>query len=214
MLEKYSYINYTKLPEFDCHILSGNTDMLEQRITNLLCSNGKEKTAEHVISVADTCVQVAEKFGLDTAKARVCGLLHDISAVISPRDMTAYAVGENWYMDESEKKYPFILHQRISAVIAGEDFYIRDKSVLSAVECHSTLKYNPSDYDMVLFLSDKLSWDKEETAPFYEIVSEALEKSLISAVCAYFDFAIKNGLILQPHKWFIEARNWLNFFQK
>ena len=202
MLENYSYI---KLHKYD---LSGNN--LEQNIIDMLCANGKEKTAEHIINVANTCVQIAEKFGLNKEKSRICGILHDISAMIHPDDMMLYAARNNWYIDESEKRFPFILHQRISRVIAEEDFKVTDEAVLSAIKCHSTLQSNPSDYDMVLFLADKLSWDQEETAPFYDIVLNALKKSLAYASHVYIKFVLEKGMILYPHKWFTEAKEWLD----
>jgi HD superfamily phosphohydrolase YqeK len=73
---------------------------------------------------------------------------------------------------------------------------------LSAVEYHTTLREKPSQYDMALFIADKLSWDQEGQPPFYDVVAKALTKSLEAASLAYMTFIVENKMILYPHRWF------------
>ena len=169
----------------------------------------KQKTFEHAKAVAEVNIKIAEQYGLDKTVCEIGGYLHDISAVISSQDMLSYATNNGWYIDEAEQKYPFLLHQRISRVIAQEDFKITDERILSALEHHTTLKTNPSVYDMALFVADKLAWDQEGEAPFYQVVSDALEQSLEAASLAYMDYIVEHGMILHPHKWFVEGRVYL-----
>jgi len=191
MLTDFSYVTIPNL--------SGDCKM---DVETLLLSNNKRKTFEHVKAVAEANVKIAGQYGLDKDICEVCGYLHDISSVLAPDDMLTYAVKNGWYIDEAETKYPFLLHQRISKIIANQDFCIDDERILSAVECHSTLKANPSACDMALFVSDKLAWDQEGLPPFYAVVSEALKQSLEAASLAYMDFIVENKMILLPHKWF------------
>jgi len=58
--------------------------------------------------------------------------------------MMQYATENDWYIDEAKVKYLFLLHQRISRIVAQENSGIIDKRILSAVEHHTTLKANPS----------------------------------------------------------------------
>ena len=185
---------YVTIPD-----LSGDCKMA---IETLLLSNNKRKTFDHVKAVAEVNVKIAEQYVLDKDVCEVCGYLHDISSVVAPNDMLVYAIENGWYIDESEKKYPFLLHQRMSKVIANQDFGIEDERILSAVECHSTLKANPSAYDMALFVSDKLAWDQEGLPPFYVVVNEGLKQSLEAASLAYMDYIVENKIILLPHRWF------------
>ena len=178
-------------------------------ITNFLTVNGKQDTASHCISVAKTSEEIAVRFGVDKSMASASALLHDISNVVKPQDMLDYAIKCNWEIDASERKYPFILHQRLSADFARELFGITDPLILSAIRCHSTLKENPSAHDMVLFLADKLSWDQDGTPPFYDAISSALERSLAHASLAYINFVLDNGMILSPHRWLLDAKKWL-----
>lgn len=43
--------------------------------------------------------------------------------------------------------------------MAEEVFHIKDQEILSAIECHTTLKPKSRLLDKVLFISDKISWE-------------------------------------------------------
>ena len=191
MLAAFSYINIPAL--------TGN---IRADIKNMLTANNKTKTFDHVKAVAEMNAKIARQYGLDLDICELCGYLHDISAVVTPSDMMAYATEKGWHIDEAENKHPFLLHQRISKLIAEQDIGVTDERILSAVECHTTLKTNPSAYDMALFVADKLVWDQEGEAPFYSVVSDALKQSLEAASLFYMDYIIDHKMILHPHKWF------------
>lgn len=197
-INNYSYVNTTEI-----------TGDVVIDIKNFLLDNDKSKTLKHVIDVANTNSKIAEKYGLNKNLCILCGYLHDISAVIKPQDMLNYMVENNLFIDESERKYPFILHQRISRLIAKNFFNISDEVILSAIECHTTLKANPSQYDMALFIADKLSWDQEGIPPFYDIVIKNLSISLEKACLSYINYIIDNGMILYAHSWIIESKEYL-----
>jgi predicted HD superfamily hydrolase involved in NAD metabolism len=188
------------------HIFTGD---IKADVETIMRSNNKAKTYDHVKAVAEMNIKIAEQYGLDKNICELCGYLHDISAVIAPQDMLAYAVENGWYIDESERKHPFILHQRISRVIAQEDLGVTDERILSAVEHHSTLKTNPSDYDMAVFIADKMAWDQDGKAPFYSVVSDALKQSLEAASLAYMNYMVEHKMLLYPHKWWKESMKWL-----
>lgn len=198
MLSDFSYID---IPDFSGDVKSD--------IQSLFHLNNKPKTSDHVKAVAETNIKIAAQYGLDVNICELSGYLHDVSAVIAPNDMLSYAIDNDWYIDEAERKYPFLLHQRISKLIAQQDFGVTDERILSAVECHSTLKASSSAYDMALFIADKLSWDQEGLPPFYTIVNENLKQSLDAASLAYMDYIVVNKMILYPHKWFKEGIKFL-----
>ena len=172
-------------------------------------ANGKEKTFRHVQAVAEVCRALAVRFGLDADKCFAAGLLHDISAVIRPADMLLYAEKHGMALCEAERKYPFLLHQRLSRSAAEDGFQIKDEDILSAIECHTTLKANADPYDMVLFIADKLAWDQDGTPPFYDAVSDALADSLEKACYVYMCYMMDSGKLLCPHTNWNAAYDWL-----
>ena len=174
-------------------------------VKNILLINGKSKTYIHVANVADRNALISKTYDLDHDKCVIAGLLHDISAVIKPEDMLKYAYENRLEVCEAERRYPFLLHQRLSKICAVEYFNISDEEILSAIECHTTLKKSPSKYEMSLFIADKLAWDKGGIPPFYEEVNAALDISLEAACYKYMEYMIENDMILCPHDNWIEA---------
>ena len=175
----------------------------------LLCANHREDTYDHALAVAEMSVKIARQYQLDASLCELGGFLHDISAVIKPADMLEYAQNHHWQVFEAEVKYPFLLHQRMSKTIAHNDLRVTDQSVLSAIQYHSTLKINPSPYDMALFIADKLAWDQGGAPPFFSIVNEGLKLSLEAASLAYMDYIVEHEMIIFPHQWFSEGRDYL-----
>ena len=114
--------------------------MLLDSIKEIYISNNKPKTWEHVQEVAETAIWLAERHSLDSEKVKIAALLHDVSAIMSPQEMYDIAISRNMYVDPAEEKYHFLLHQRISRIIAEERFGVIDEDILSAIECHTTLK--------------------------------------------------------------------------
>ena len=174
-------------------------------VKNILLINGKSKTYIHVANVADRNALISKTYDLDHDKCVIAGLLHDISAIIKPEDMLKYAYENRLEVCEAERKYPFLLHQRLSKICAVEYFNISDEEILSAIECHTTLKKCPSKYEMSLFIADKLAWDKGGIPPFYEEVNAALDISLEAACYKYMEYMVENDMILCPHDNWIEA---------
>lgn len=187
--------------------LSGD---IQTDVKNILLINGKHNTYVHVSNVAERNALISKRYGLDRDKCVIGGLLHDISAVIKPADMFKYAYENNFDICEAEKKYPFLLHQRISKICAAEYFNIIDEDILSAIECHTTLKKDALKYEMSLFIADKLAWDREGKPPYYDVVDAALDISLESACYEYMKYMVDNNMILCPHDNFIAAYEQLN----
>lgn len=182
---------------------------LETDAVALLAANGKTVTAAHTPAVARKSEALARRFGLDQARASRAALLHDVSGVFKPREMLDYALLRGWSLDEAERRHPVLLHQRISADFAKDLFGVNDAIILSAIACHTTLRANPSDYDMLLFLADKLAWDRAGAPPFEAAVTKALDRSLARASLVYIDYALDNGMLLFPHGQLNQAKAWL-----
>ncbi len=182
---------------------------LRAGIENMLQQHGKIKTYEHVLAVSKIGERIAAQYGLDNESCIISALLHDISAILSPAEQLEFAKKRAWTLYEAELKYPFLLHQRVAAVMAKERFQIDDERILCAIACHTTLKAQPSDYDMALFIADKLSWDQNGRPPFYDRVFEQLQHSLEAASLAYINYLFDNNMLMYPHPWALEAKEWM-----
>ncbi|MBN2878135.1 MAG: HD domain-containing protein [Clostridia bacterium] len=163
----------------------------------------------HTKNVAEKVKEIAEKYKLNSKWLDTAAYLHDISIVI-PRNEYAeicYEYGIKTIAIEIE--IPVLMHQKISALIAKEVFNVTDNEILSAIACHTTLKENPSKFDMALFIADKIMWDQEGTPPYLGEVETALNISLEKACLVYIDYMLDNDLYLSPHPDVISARKFL-----
>lgn len=178
------------LDEFDYINSIEKTGDFTNDACELLEINNKNHTKKHVLEVAKTSLKLADRFLLDSEICYKSALLHDISSIIKPKDMIVIANENNMWLDISEQKYPFLLHQRISKLIAFHYFDITEKNILSSIECHTTLRSKPSKYEMILFLADKISWDQDGKPPYIDIIEDGLSISLENACKNYINFYI------------------------
>lgn len=172
----------------------------------LLNYHEKYIVSEHTDRVAAQVKKLAERFGQDQHAAEVAGLLHDISSIIPNEKKLEVAEALGVDILTEEWPFPFILHQKLSAAMAVDMFGINDGRILSAISCHTTLKKNAQELDMILFVSDKLQWDQNGTPPYLENLQGGLNKSLKHAAFAFLEYLIDGKESLPViHPWMIEA---------
>lgn len=172
-------------------------------------ANNRARTLDHVREVAETAAELAVHFGADPEKCRTAAIFHDI-AVILPREKMLQTVKDlGMELDPAEEQIPMLLHQRFGAMIARELFGITDADVLSAIKYHTTLKEDPSDIDMIVFLADKIRWDRGTVPPFLPVIENGLEVSLKAACLDYLDYIVHHGMVIQAHTRLTEAHTQL-----
>lgn len=197
MLEEYSYIK-----------LSHSDDDIAKQLERVFLSNNQQKRYEHICLVAKRIDLIATQYGLDREKCRLSALLHDISTLIKWKDMLSYAMENEWMLCDAEIAHPFLLHQRISEVVAREDFGIIDCDVLEAIAFHTSLCENASKYQMALFIADKLEWSIGGYPPYYKQMSEGLNISLEAACYEYVKYKEREKMSSIHSDW-AKAVNWL-----
>lgn len=168
-------------------------------------SNDKQDVLKHVENVADIAVELAEVYDIDVTKTKLAALLHDISGIMTSQEMYDFAKMRGLEIDPAEEKYHALLHQRVSKIIAQEEFDIIDTDILNAIECHTTLKKNASVYDKIIFIADKISWDSKGIPSYNDLVKNTSIKSLNEACYSYIKYQFDNNLLVMPHKWIIDA---------
>ncbi|MGX7013930.1 bis(5'-nucleosyl)-tetraphosphatase (symmetrical) YqeK [Vagococcus silagei] len=157
-------------------------------------------TAQHSLEVAQEAEILADKFGLNPQKAYVAGLLHDIGGVVPDESRVILATELHFNIFEEDKHLPLLLHQNFSAYIAKEHFGIEDEQILSSMACHTTLKPGATEFDKLIFISDKLKWDNKHSAPYFDEVLNQLDISLDKGCLAYFDWLFEVGMpIIHPY---------------
>ncbi len=141
-------------------------------------------------------------------KCIIAALLHDLGRVVKRSDIVMFCTDNGKIVSQNELNYLGILHQFASRIIATQVFKIEDTDILNAVECHTTLKMNPSIIDKILFLSDKLSWKEKEYIDLILKLKEKLDNSIDEAIFYYLETLHKQkGELACYHEWTEDAYN-------
>lgn len=182
--------------------------VLKNEIKQYLVSKNCEKTYYHCMEVGEYAYQLGEKYLTSPEKVSIAGYLHDISAIYPNNQRINVAQKYGIELNEAEMAFPMIIHQKISKSIAKMDFGIEDNEILSAIECHTTLKKNYSDIDLVLFVADKIKWDQEGKPPYLDGLLQDLNCSLENTAYFYIDYILKHDIKV-VHPWLWDAYNQL-----
>ncbi|HDX9653957.1 HAD family hydrolase [Bacillus wiedmannii] len=164
------------------------TGKIENDIKAFLLKYSKEVTYKHSIRVANESRKIAVTYNVNEEKAAIAGYLHDISAIFPNKDRIVAAEQFGIEILQEERKFPMIIHQKLSKVIAKEIFKVEDEEILNAICCHTTLRKHATKMDLVLFVADKIEWDQNGAPPYLVEVKKELEKSLEHAAFAYISY--------------------------
>ncbi len=117
---------------------------------------GQERRYAHSVRVARCAELLAQRHAVDTSKARLAGLLHDLARLYSSAELIAQCEARGMPIAAYEREHPTLLHARLGAVIAGESFGVQDPEVLSAIRKHTTAAAEMSPLDECVYLADSL----------------------------------------------------------
>ena len=183
------------------------TGDIQSAALRLLSKHKLDDVAEHTLKVANEAKKIAACFGGSAEKAFAAGLLHDIGNVIPLNNRVSLCNDLGIQMFEEEKMVPSMLHPKLSKIIASEVFQV-DTDICNAIECHSTLKAHAGKLDLVLFVADKVSWDRIYNGEFIEEMTDGLEVSLERSAIVYLKY-LCSGKAKVLHPWTIEAYDYL-----
>lgn len=181
-----------------------NAERIKQRAHELLLAHGCEETYLHCVAVGECAYELGQKYLKNPEQALIAGYLHDVSGIYPNGERVAVAEHFGIELNEAERSFPMIIHRKLSKELARREFGVTDSEVLSAIECHTTLKRNYSTLDLVVFVADKIKCDYSDEPPYLERVMTALDDSLERAAYVYIDDLLLRGIRVR-HPWLIEA---------
>jgi putative HD superfamily hydrolase of NAD metabolism len=190
------YVDFIKEYHLDKH------KNLESNIADFYRQTNTLSTYRHCLDVAKEAIKLDNWFKEDLY---IAGLLHDISAFIPTSCRLEVSQALNIPILEEEQESPLLLHQKLSAYIVKKCFKINDAKTISAIKCHTTLKGNFTDFDLALFLADKIAWDQPGIPPYLSKLETSLNSSKEAAALVYIDYLFNNGIKV-IHPWLRSAK--------
>lgn len=131
------------------------TDEFYYAMKERLAQRLKAARFEHSIRVADTAVQLAQVYGVDTRKARIAGLLHDWDKGYDNESIQKRARELKIEVDPYVfERMPKLLHGITAAAALHEEFPELDDDVIRAIERHTSGAIDMSNLDMIVYVAD------------------------------------------------------------
>ncbi|MGB3268257.1 MAG: bis(5'-nucleosyl)-tetraphosphatase (symmetrical) YqeK [Microcoleus sp.] len=174
-----------------------------------LCQRVPAARITHILGVEQTAGDLARHYGLDEAKARSAGLLHDAAKYFKPQLLLQMAQKEGLELDSVLEAHPHLLHADAGAIVARDEFGIVDREILDAIANHTLGRPNMSQLSCTVFVADSIEPSRGNTAELTAL-REASWQNLYAAVWQTSDYSLKYLLETRCyiHPRTVLTRNW------
>jgi len=144
---------------------------------------------KHTLGVAEIAEDLAVIYGVDTQKAIVAALLHDIAKEFTVDEKKQFCKTYDLSLDEYLNRNIHLTHGNIGAHIAKEQYNIQDKDVLNAISNHTLGSNNMSDLEKIIYLADMIEPNRTFHSKLEELrrlayanLNEAMKVALYSNI--------------------------------
>ncbi len=179
------------------------------QVLDWLQQNVPESRLQHILRVEEMAIALAQKHQLDDDRAGKAGLLHDLAKFFKPKHLLEMAQTEGLTLDPVEHANPHLLHAEVGAIVAREEFGVRDEDILDAIRNHTLGRPEMSALSCVVFLADSLELGRGNT-PELEHLRQVSSQNLYRAVWLTCDYTLHYLLasrhVIHPRA--VLTRNW------
>jgi predicted HD superfamily hydrolase involved in NAD metabolism len=174
-----------------------------------LRQNVSEHRVNHILGVENMSIELAQIHGLDTEKAALAGLMHDLAKYFKPQRLLEMAQAEGLELDPVDLVNPYLLHADVGAIVARDNFQVTDPEILMAIADHTLGRPGMSALSCVVFLADSLELGRGEDAVLQDLRHHS-QQNLIAAVWHTCDYGLQHLITArkQIHPRTIRTRNW------
>lgn len=139
----------------------------------------------HAIGVGMVSYELALKYNVDPKTAFIAGSLHDLGGAIPDSDRVQIAEFYEIPLYTEEINVPMLVHAKQGEFFARNLFNIYEPEILNAILFHTTCIDNASELTKIVFIADKIHWDRNGEPPYLSGLLAALDVSLDYG-CNYF----------------------------
>ena len=127
-----------------------NFAKIEKRIRNEL----DNERFRHTMAVSYTAASLAMAYEADVEKARLAGLLHDCAKCIPNDKKIKLSERYGLPVSEAERQSPQLLHAKLGAYIARNEYGVEDGEILGAIRWHTTGRPDMTLLEKIIFMAD------------------------------------------------------------
>ena len=137
------------------------------------------KRFNHVLGVERAAIALAEKYGYDTEKAGLAGLLHDYAKELPDQEFLELI--DKYELDPELKKWGNnVWHGMVGIYKIQEDLGLTDSEILRSIEIHTVGSHEMSTLDKIVYVADYIEHNRN--FPLVEEARQVAEQSLDKAV--------------------------------
>jgi predicted HD superfamily hydrolase involved in NAD metabolism len=161
---------------------------------------GQDHRFAHTLRVARTAAALAQAHGIDPLPARLAGLFHDLARLYSGERLLRECGERGLAIDAFEQANPVVLHARLGAELAREDFGVTNEAILGAIRKHTVAGATMSPLDAIVYLADGLEpgRDYPERAGFLELAFRDLDAAMVAVIENSLAYLRSRGLAAAP----------------
>lgn len=130
---------------------------------------------QHTLGVMYTAASMAMCHGEDVEKAMIAGILHDCAKCIPGG--TKILLCEKFHIEimDYERMNPGLLHAKLGAFIAKENYKITDEDILMAIKSHTTGRPGMSLLEKIIYIADYMEPGRKPLPNMEEVRKLAFE---------------------------------------
>ena len=130
---------------------------------------------EHTIGVMYTAGCLAMRYGCDLKKAMLAGLLHDCAKGIPSEKKLKMCKKNHIELSQIERENPYLIHAKLGAFLAREQYGVEDEDILHAICVHTTGAPAMNLLDKIIFLADYIEPNRTKAQNLPQIRQMAFE---------------------------------------
>ncbi len=182
---------------------------MRDQVLTWLADNVSAHRLQHILGVEQMCIQLACHHQVDRKKAAQAGLMHDLAKFFKPARLLQMTLEDRLDIDPVCKANPHLLHADVSAIVARDQFGVKDEEILTAIRNHTLGNPQMSDLSCIVFVADALEPGRGDT-PDLESMRQVSRENLHQSVQQTCDYSLRNLLDSRRaiHPRTIMTRNW------
>lgn len=161
---------------------------------------GQRHRFAHTLGVARLARRLALRHGADAERALVAGMLHDLARLYPAERLIAECETREMRIDAFERAHPTVLHARLGAELAREQFAVNDEAVLAAIRKHTLASGTMSVLDVIVYLADGLEPGRrfDERAALERLAFRDLDEAMRETLRSTVEYNDAHGRQVPP----------------
>ncbi|MEC2160030.1 bis(5'-nucleosyl)-tetraphosphatase (symmetrical) YqeK [Virgibacillus halodenitrificans] len=154
---------------------------------------------EHTLRVAETAVDLAERFGVSREKVELAAIFHDYAKYRPLEEMEDY-IKKSELPDNLLTYHHELWHGPVAALLIEKEFNIHDADIKGAIRYHTTGRANMKDIEKVVFIADYIEPGRNfpGVEEVREVVLSDLNLACWMALRNTIEFLVKKKATIYP----------------